>query len=161
MMLYLDASIGLASTFSFPTRIFPFDSTPNWSMIGATAPQDGHQGAQAHISTGSGDFNTFSSKLASVIITGWGVNNSSVFSSVPHLPHFAPALSLLCGILFLAPHRAHRILKLSSGRALFSSVGISMWHLPHLAAKPIRSAGIRLAAPQAVHCTMKALVGFI
>jgi hypothetical protein len=104
MMLYLDASIGFVSTFSLPTRIFPFDSTPNWSIIGATAPQDGHQGAQAHISTGSGDFNTFSSKLASVIMTGWGVNSSSVFSCVAHLPHFAPALSLLCGILFLAPH---------------------------------------------------------
>ena len=126
MMLNLDASIGLVSTFSFPTRTFPFDSTPNWSIIGATAPQDGHQGAQAHISTGNGDFNTFSSKLASVIITGWGVNNSSVFSCVPHLPHFAPALSLLSGILFLAPHCPHRILKLSSGRILFSSVGSSV-----------------------------------
>ena len=56
-MLNLDASIGLFSTFSFPTRTFPFDSTPNWSIIGATAPQVVHQGAQAHISTGSGDFN--------------------------------------------------------------------------------------------------------
>jgi hypothetical protein len=40
----------------FPTRTFPFDSTANWSTIGATAPQVGHQGAQAHISTGKGDF---------------------------------------------------------------------------------------------------------
>ena len=153
-MLNLDASIGLASTFSFPTRTLPFDSTPNWSMIGATAPQDGHQGAQAHISTGSGDFNTFSSKLASVIMTGWGATSSSVFSCVPHLPHFASALSLLCGILFLAPHCAHRILKLSSGRMLFSSVGSSVWHFPHLAFTPIRFAGIRLVAPQAVHRAM-------
>ena len=110
MMLNLDASIGFASTFSFPTRAFPFDSTPNWSMIGATAPQDGHQGAQAHISTGRGDFMTFSSKFASVIITGWGASSSSVFSWVPHLPHLAPALSLLCGNLILAPHCPHRIL---------------------------------------------------
>jgi hypothetical protein len=148
MMLNLDASIGLASTFSFPTRTFPFDSTPNWSIIGATAPQDGHQGAQAHISTGRGDFTTFSSKLASVIIIGWGTNSSSVFSCELHLPHLAPDLSLLCGILFLAPHCAHRILKASSGRMLFSSVGSSVWHLPHLAATPIRFSGIRLVAPQ-------------
>jgi len=70
MMLYLDASIGLASTFSLPTRTFPFDSTPNWSTIGATAPQLGHQGAQAHISTGKGDFNTMVSKLLSLTIIG-------------------------------------------------------------------------------------------
>jgi len=69
-MLYLDASMVFASTFSFPTRIFPFDSTPNWSIIGAMAPQDGHQGAQAHSSTGRGDLITFSSKLVSVIMTG-------------------------------------------------------------------------------------------
>ena len=70
MMLYLDASIGLASTFSLPTRTFPFDSTPNWSIIGATAPQLGHHGAQAHISTGKGDFNTMFSKLPSLTIIG-------------------------------------------------------------------------------------------
>ena len=70
MMLNLDASIGLESTFSFPTRTFPFDSTANWSIIGATAPQDGHQGAQAHISTGKGDFNTMVSKLLSLTIIG-------------------------------------------------------------------------------------------
>ena len=70
MMLNLEASIGLASTFNFPTRTLPFDSTPNWSIIGAIAPQDGHQGAQAHISTGKGDFNTVSSKLPSLTITG-------------------------------------------------------------------------------------------
>ena len=58
MMLYLDARTGLVSTFSFPTLTLPFDSTPNWSTIGAMAPQDGHQGAQAHMNTGSGDFNT-------------------------------------------------------------------------------------------------------
>ena len=69
-MLNLEASIGLASTFSLPTRTFPFDSTPNWSIIGAIAPQLGHQGAQAHISTGSGDFNTMSSKLPSLTIIG-------------------------------------------------------------------------------------------
>lgn len=160
-MLYLDASIGLVSTFSFPTRIFPFDSTPNWSTIGAIAPQDGHQGAQAHINTGSGDFKTVSSKLASVIMTGWGVNSSSVCSSVPHLPHLAAALSLLCGILFLAPHCVHRILKLCSGCALFSSVGISTWHFPHLAGIPIRSAGIRLAASHAGQRTIYALGLFI
>ena len=70
MMLNLDASIGLASTLSFPTRTLPFDSTPNWSIIGAIAPQLGHQGAQAHISTGKGDFNTMSSKLPSLTIIG-------------------------------------------------------------------------------------------
>ena len=70
MMLNLDASMGLASTFSFPTRTFPFDSTPNWSIIGAIAPQLGHQGAQAHISTGKGDFKTISSKLPSLTIIG-------------------------------------------------------------------------------------------
>ena len=69
-MLYWDASVAFASTFNFPTRTFPFDSTPNWSIIGAMAPQDGHQGAQAHIRTGNGDFNTFSSKLVSVIMMG-------------------------------------------------------------------------------------------
>ena len=69
MMLYLDANAGLASTFSFPTRTLPFDSTPNWSTSGAMAPQDGHQGAQAHINTGKGDFKTCSSKLASVYIS--------------------------------------------------------------------------------------------
>ena len=160
-MLYLDDSSGLVSTFTFPTRTFPFDSTPNWSIIGAMAPQDGHQGAQAHINTGSGDFNTCSSKLASVIMTGWGVNSSSVFSSTPHLPHLAPALTLLCGILFLVPHWVHRILKLSSGCALFSSVVISMWHLPHLATSPIRSAGIRLAALHPGQRTIYALGLFI
>jgi hypothetical protein len=161
MMLYLDASVGLASTFIFATRTFPFDSTPNWSTIGAMAPQDGHQGAQAHINTGKGDFRTCSSKLVSVIMTGWGVNSSSVFSSAPHLPHLAPVLTLLCGILFLVPHWVHRILKLSSGCVLFSSVGISMWHLPHLAGKPIRSDGIRLAALHPGHLTMYALGLFI
>jgi|GEM_PF-7095708 len=70
MMLNLDATIGLASTFSFPTLTFPFDSTPNWSIIGAIAPQLGHQGAQAHISTGKGDFNTWFSKLPSLTIMG-------------------------------------------------------------------------------------------
>jgi hypothetical protein len=43
-------------------------------------------------------------------MTGWGANSSSVFSADLHLPHFAPALSLLAGILFLAPHWVHRIL---------------------------------------------------
>ena len=81
-----DASVGLASTFILPTRTFPFDSTPNWSIIGATAPQLGHHGAQAHINTGNGDFNTMLSKLPSLIIIGCGVNNSSVFNCVPHLP---------------------------------------------------------------------------
>ena len=70
MMLNLDASMGLASTFSFPTLTLPFDSTPNWSIIGATAPQVGHQGAQAHISTGNGDFNIWLSKFPSVTMTG-------------------------------------------------------------------------------------------
>ena len=69
-MLNLDATIGLASTFNFPTRTLPFDSTPNWSIIGATAPQLGHQGAQAHINTGKGDFNTWLSKLPSLTIIG-------------------------------------------------------------------------------------------
>ena len=69
-MLNLEASIGLASTFNLPTRTFPFDSTPNWSIIGATAPQLGHHGAQAHISTGKGDFNTMFSKLPSLTIIG-------------------------------------------------------------------------------------------
>jgi len=110
MMLNLDASIGLASTLSFPTRTLPFDSTPNWSIIGAMAPQLGHQGAQAHISTGSGDFNTMFSKLPSLTITGWGVNNSSVLSIEPHLPHLAPAFSFPPGTLFLAPHSVQRIL---------------------------------------------------
>ena len=67
-MLNLAAVIGLASTLSLPTRTFPFDSTPNWSIIGATAPQLGHQGAQAHINTGNGDFNTMLSKLPSLTI---------------------------------------------------------------------------------------------
>jgi hypothetical protein len=110
MMLNFEASIGLASTFIFPTRTFPFDSTPNWSIIGATAPQLGHQGAQAHISTGRGDFNTMSSKLPSLIIIGWGVNNSSVLNCEPHLPHFAPAFILPPGTLFLAPQSVQRIL---------------------------------------------------
>ena len=70
MMPNLDATMGLASTFSFPTRTLPFDSTPNWSTIGAIAPQLGHQGAQAHIITGKGDFNTVASKLPSLIIIG-------------------------------------------------------------------------------------------
>jgi len=109
-MLNLDASIGLASTFSFPTRTFPFDSTPNWSIIGATAPQLGHQGAQAHISTGKGDFNTMFSKLPSLIIIGCGVNNSSVFNVEPHLPHLAPAFNFPPGTLFFAPHSVQRIL---------------------------------------------------
>ena len=109
-MLYFDASTGLASTFSFPTRTFPFDSTPNWSIIGATAPQLGHQGAQAHISTGKGDFNTMFSKLPSLIIIGCGVNNSPVFRAEPHLPHLAPAFNFPPGTLFLAPHSVQRIL---------------------------------------------------
>ena len=104
MILYFDASTGLASTLSLPTRTFPFDSTPNWSIIGATAPQLGHQGAQAHISTGKGDFNIWLSKFASVTMIGWGANSSSVCNSSPHLPHLGPASSLLEGILFLAPH---------------------------------------------------------
>ena len=103
-MLNLAAVIGHASTLSLPTRTFPFDSTPNWSIIGATAPQLGHQGAQAHINTGNGDFNTMLSKLPSLTIIGWGANNSSVFNNEPHLPHFGPASSLPEGILFLAPH---------------------------------------------------------
>jgi len=70
MILYFEASIGLESTFTFPTRTFPFDSTANWSIIGATAPQVGHQGAQAHISTGNGDFNIWLSKFPSVTMTG-------------------------------------------------------------------------------------------
>ena len=151
MMLNLDASIGLASTFTFPTRIFPFDSTPNWSIIGAMAPQVGHQGAQAHISTGRGDFNIFSSKLASVTIMGWGAKSSSVFSLVPHFPHLGPASNLLPGTLFLAPHSIQRILKLSGEDEGFSSSGNAVWHLPHLAATPALSAGMRLAAPQLVH----------
>jgi hypothetical protein len=110
MMLNLDASIGLASTLTFPTRTLPFDSTPNWSIIGAIAPQLGHQGAQAHISTGKGDFNTMLSKLPSLTMIGWGVNNSSVFSSEPHLPHFAPAFIFPPGTRFLAPHSVQRIL---------------------------------------------------
>jgi hypothetical protein len=109
-MPYLDASTGFASTFIFATRTFPFDSTPNWSTIGAIAPQLGHQGAQAHISTGNGDFNTIFSKLPSLIMIGWGVNSSSVLSGEPHLPHFAPAFSFPPGTLFLAPHSVQRIL---------------------------------------------------
>ena len=109
-MLNLDDSIGLASTFSFATRTFPFDSTPNWSIIGATAPQLGHQGAQAHISTGKGDFNTMFSKLPSLIIIGCGENNSSVFKVEPHLPHLAPAFNFPLGTLFFAPHSVQRIL---------------------------------------------------
>ena len=110
MILYFDASIGLESTLIFPTRTFPFDSTANWSIIGATAPQVGHQGAQAHISTGKGDFNTMLSKLPSLTIIGCGVNNSSVFNIEPHLPHFAPAFNFSLGTLFLAPHSVQRIL---------------------------------------------------
>jgi hypothetical protein len=110
MMLYLDASTGLASTFIFPTRTFPFDSTPNWSIIGAKAPQDGHQGAQAHINTGRGDFKIMFSKLPSLTIIGCGVNNSSVFNIEPHLPHFAPAFNFPAGTLFLVPHSVQRIL---------------------------------------------------
>ena len=110
MMLYLDDSTGLDSTFSFPTRTFPFDSTPNWSIIGATAPQDGHHGAQAHIRTGKGDFKTMFSKLPSLTIIGWGVNNSSVFNIKPHLPHFAPAFNFPPGTLFFVPHSVQRIL---------------------------------------------------
>jgi len=109
-MLNLDANFGLASTLSFPTRTLPFDSTPNWSIIGAMAPQVGHQGAHAHINTGSGDFKTMLSKLPSLIIMGCGVNNSSVFSFAPHLPHFAPAFNFVPGTLFLAPHSVQRIL---------------------------------------------------
>jgi hypothetical protein len=108
-MLNLEASIGLVSTFSFPTRTLPFDSTPNWSIIGAKAPQVGHQGAQAHISTGRGDFNTIVSKLPSVTMIGCGVNNSSVFNFAPHFPHLAPAFNFSPGTLFLAPHAVQRI----------------------------------------------------
>jgi hypothetical protein len=122
MMLYLDASIGLVSTFSFPTRTFPFDSTPNWSIIGAMAPQVGHQGAQAHISTGRGDFNIWLSKFASLTIIGWGANSSSDFNVAPHLPHLGPAFSLPAGILFFAPHSIQRILYLASGAASLLSV---------------------------------------
>ena len=110
MILYFDASIGLESTLIFPTRTFPFDSTANWSIIGATAPQVGHQGAQAHINTGKGDFKTMLSKLPSLTIIGCGVNNSSVFNIEPHLPHFAPAFNFSLGTLFLAPHSVQRIL---------------------------------------------------
>jgi len=161
MMLNLDASIGLASTFSFPTRTFPFDSTPNWSMIGAIAPQVGHQGAQAHISTGRGDCNTLSSKLPSVTMMGWGVNSSSVFNIMPHFPHLGPAPILLPGTLFLAPHSMQRILKLSRGAEDFFSSGRAVWHFPHLAATPVLSVGIRLAAPQLVQRTMWELLWFI
>ena len=125
-MLNLEASVGFPSTFNLATLILPLDSEANWSIIGATVPHVVHHGAQANISTGRGDFTTFSSKLASVIIIGWGTNSSSVFSCELHLPHLASALSLLCGILFLVPHCAHRILKASSGRMLFSSVGSSV-----------------------------------
>ena len=110
MILYFDASIGLESTLTFPTRTFPFDSTANWSTIGATAPQLGHQGAQAHIITGKGDFNTMFSKLPSLTIIGCGVNNSCVFNVELHLPHFAPAFIFPPGTLFLAPHSVQRIL---------------------------------------------------
>ena len=109
-MLNLEASIWFASTFNLATRTLPFDSTPNWSIIGAMAPQVGHQGAQAHIRTGRGDFKTMSSKLPSLIKMGWGVNKASVFSFAPHLPHFAPASNLSPGTLFLAPHSVQRIL---------------------------------------------------
>jgi hypothetical protein len=74
------------------------------------APQLGHQGAQAHISTGNGDFNIWLSKFPSVTIIGWGVNSASVFNIELHLPHFGPAFSLPAGIRFFAPHSVQRIL---------------------------------------------------
>ena len=146
-MLNLDASIGLASTFILPTRTFPLVSAANSSTIGVTAPQVGHQGAQANTSTGRGDFNTLTSKLPSVTIIGCGSYNSSVLSTDPHLPHLPPASTLSAGILFFAPHCVHRIWMASPAAASFRSVGRRVWHLPHLAATPIFSAGIRLAAP--------------
>ena len=121
-ILNWEARFWLASIFNLPTLTLPLDSTPNWSIIGATAPQLGHQGAQANISTGRGDFNTFSSKFASVTMIGW--------------------------------HPVHRILKLSSGRALCSSVFSSSWHFPHFAVMPIRLAGIRFPAPHPGHLIM-------
>ena len=147
-MLNLDASIGLASTFNLPTRTFPLASDANSSMIGATATQVVHHGAQANRSTGRGDFSTLFSKLLSVIITGCGSNSSSVFSKAPHFPHLPPASILSAGILFFAPQSVQRILTASPGAVFFRLVGKRAWHLPHLAAAPILSAGIRLAAPQ-------------
>ncbi len=160
-MLNLAANVGLASTLIFATRTLPLDSTPNWSIIGAIAPQLGHHGAQAHIRTGSGDFSTIFSKLPSDIIIGCGVKSSSVFNFDPHLPHLAPAFSLPAGTLFLAPQSVQRILYLASGSAAAGSVGNSVWHLPHLAAIPNRSAGMRLAASQFPHRIIIALLSFI
>ena len=146
-ILNFEARFWLASMFNLPTLTLPLDSTPNWSIIGATAPQLGHQDAQANKSTGRGDFSTLSSKFASVTMIGWGANSSSVASADLHLPHFAPALSLPAGTLFLAPHWVQRILKLSSGRALLLFLYSSSWHFPLLAVMPTRLAGLRLPAP--------------
>ncbi len=92
-MLNLAANVGLASTLIFATRTLPLDSTPNWSIIGAIAPQLGHHGAQAHIRTGSGDLRTIFSKLPSDNILGCGVNRSTVFKFDQHIPHLAPEFS--------------------------------------------------------------------
>jgi hypothetical protein len=35
MILYFEARFWLASIFNLPTLILPFDSTPNWSIVGA------------------------------------------------------------------------------------------------------------------------------
>ena len=115
MILYLEASVGFSSTFILPTRTLPLALEANSSMMGVTEPQVGHQGAQANNNTGKGDFNTLTSKLLSVTMTGCGSNSSSVLSKAPHLPHLPPASTLPAGILFLAPHSEQRILTASPG----------------------------------------------
>lgn len=90
-ILYCEEIFGLASTFTLPTLTLPFDSLANWSMIGATDLQLGHQDAQANIKAGSGEFSILSSKLLSVTIMGCGANSSPTGRDSPHLPHLAPS----------------------------------------------------------------------
>jgi hypothetical protein len=134
-----------------PTLILPFDSDAKVSIIGATAPQVGHQGAQANNRTGNGDFKTVLSKLASVTIIGCGRNNSWVGIVVPHFPHLGPASILLAGMRFLAPQSVQRILNASEGSVLPACFSRDSPHFPHFAFPADRFAGILFLAPHALH----------
>src|SRR4030042_2091562 len=69
-ILYFEERFGFWSTFILPTLILLSESFAKSSITGMKALQLEHQGAQAQRSTGKGEFNTFSSKLASVITIG-------------------------------------------------------------------------------------------
>jgi hypothetical protein len=64
---YLAANSWLASTSTLPTTALPSYSVLISSMIGPTIRHGPHHAAQKSTNTGLSDFNTTSSKVASVI----------------------------------------------------------------------------------------------